>query len=57
MSHKTVFDMYSVYSKTVVTAKLAVAEIQSLETTSLAFSISGFSKNRSDNRLLRVAVT
>ena len=48
---KIVFNMYSVYSKNVVTAKLTVVEIQSLEITSLAFPISGFSKSRSYNHL------
>ena len=48
---KTVFNMYSIYSKNLVTAKLTVAEIQPLETTSLPFPISGFSKKRSYNRL------
>ena len=42
---KTVFNMYSVYSNNVVTSKVTVAKIQSLETTSLPFPISGFSKN------------
>ena len=50
----TVYNMYSVYSKNLVTAKLTVAEILYLETTSLAFSISGFSKNRYYNRLNKI---